>query len=33
MHKPLSLWLPALVSALVWPWLYLLLSNTYQKLR
>ncbi|MFT6113362.1 MAG: rod shape-determining protein MreD [Oleispira sp.] len=33
MHKPLALWLPALVSALVWPWLYLLLSSTYQKLR
>ncbi len=32
-HKPLSLWLPALVSALVWPWLYLLLSSSYQKLR
>jgi rod shape-determining protein MreD len=33
MHKPLSLWLPSLVSALVWPWLYLLLSSSYQKLR
>jgi len=33
MHKPLSLWLPALVSALVWPWLYLLLSSSYRKLR
>jgi len=32
-HKPLSLWLPALVSALVWPWLYLLLTSSYQKLR
>jgi len=31
--KPLSLWMPALVSALVWPWLYLLLSSSYQKLR
>lgn len=33
MNKPLALWLSALVSALVWPWLYLLLSSTYQKLR
>ncbi len=33
LQKPLSLWLPALVSVLVWPWLYLLLSSTYQKLR
>jgi rod shape-determining protein MreD len=33
LHKPLALWLPALVSALVWPWLYLLLASTYQKLR
>ena len=32
-HKPLSLWMPALVSALVWPWLYLLLLSSYQKLR
>jgi rod shape-determining protein MreD len=32
-YKPLSLWMPALVSALVWPWLYLLLSSSYQKLR
>lgn len=32
-HKPLSLWLPALVSVLVWPWMYLLMSSTYQKLR
>jgi rod shape-determining protein MreD len=32
-HKPLSLWMPALVSALVWPWLYLLLFSSYQKLR
>lgn len=33
MSKPLSLWLPALVSALVWPWLFLLLSSMSQKLR
>lgn len=33
MNKPLSLWLPALVSALVWPWLFLLLSSMSQKLR
>lgn len=33
MHKPLSMWMPALVSALVWPWMYLLMSNSYQKLR
>jgi len=32
-NKPLSLWLPSLVSALVWPWLYLLLSSMSQKLR
>lgn len=32
-HKPLSLWMPALVSVLVWPWMYLLMSSTYQKLR
>ena len=32
-NKPFSLWLPALVSALVWPWLYLLLSSINQKLR
>lgn len=32
-NKPLSLWLPALVSALVWPWLYLLLSSINQKFR
>lgn len=33
LSKPLSLWLPALVSALVWPWLFLLLSSMSQKLR
>lgn len=33
MNKPLSLWLPALVSALVWPWLYLLLFSMSQRLR
>ena len=32
-NKPLSLWLPSLVSALVWPWLYLLLSSMSHKLR
>ena len=32
-HKPLSLWMPALISALVWPWLYLILSSSYQKLK
>lgn len=32
-NKPFSLWLPALVSALVWPWLYLLLSSISQKVR
>jgi rod shape-determining protein MreD len=33
MNKPLSLWLPSLISALVWPWLYLLLSSMSNKLR
>jgi rod shape-determining protein MreD len=33
MNKPLSLWLPSLISALVWPWLYLLLSSMSHKLR
>jgi rod shape-determining protein MreD len=32
-NKPLSLWLPALISALVWPWLYLLLSSMSHRLR
>lgn len=32
-HKPLTMWTSALVSALVWPWLYLLLATSYQKLR
>lgn len=33
MNRPFSLWLPALVSTLIWPWLYLLLSSLNQKLR
>lgn len=32
-NKPLFLWMPAIMSTLVWPWLYLLMLNTYQKLR
>ena len=32
-QKPLLLWMPAAMSMLVWPWLYLLMLNTYQKLR
>lgn len=32
-HSPLSPWMPALVSVLVWPWMYLLMSSMYQKLR
>lgn len=32
-QKPLFVWGPAFVSVLVWPWIYLLLLNLYQKLR
>lgn len=32
-QSPLSQWVPALVSVLVWPWMYLLMSSIYQKLR
>lgn len=32
-YKPLYLWVPALVSVLVWPWMYILLLSTYQKVR
>jgi rod shape-determining protein MreD len=32
-NKPLSLWTPALVSAVVWPWLQLVLSSTQRKLK
>ena len=33
MPYPLSLWLPALVSALVWPWLHLILHSLRYRLR
>jgi len=32
-NKPLSLWTPALVSAVVWPWLQLILGNAQRKLK
>lgn len=32
-YKPLTLWMPSLVSILVWPWMYVALLSTYQKLR
>jgi rod shape-determining protein MreD len=32
-HKPLSLWTPAFVSVLVWPWMYLILHSIYQRFR
>lgn len=31
--QPLTLWVPSLVSILVWPWMYVALLSTYQKLR
>lgn len=32
-QKPLSMWMPSAISMLVWPWMYLLMLNSYQKLR
>lgn len=32
-HRPLLIFGPSLVSILVWPWMYLILFSTYQKLR